>query len=363
MHLSETLQPGYTRETHSALAAQRTAELIAFGPVVFQVSRLMIKYGILEMLNRHELTVDEVAQRTGLSTYAVKCLLEASLTIGTVLVNTDTDKYRLSKTGWFLLNDPATRVNLNFNHDVNYQGMFYLDEALTEGRPAGLATLGNWPTIYEGLSHLPPDVRKSWFDFDHFYSDSAFDKALEVVFAHNPKYLLDVGGNTGKWAMKCVTHSPEVEVTIVDLPGQLAMMQQQTAGKPGADRIKGVSADLLSPESSLPNDGSFDAVWMSQFLDCFSEEQAEAILRKAVDIMQPHTRLYIMETLWDRQRFDTAAFCLTQVSIYFTVMANGNSKMFHSDDLLRIIHRAGLTVETIHDNIGQGHSIVVCRKP
>ena len=69
-----------------------------------------------------------------------------------------------------------------------------------------------------------------------------------------------------------------------------------------------------------------------------------------------------METLWDRQRFEPAAFCLTQVSLYFTAMANGNSKMYNSDDLLAIIDQAGLKVDTIHDNLGQGHSIVVCSK-
>ena len=74
--------------------------------------------------------------------------------------------------------------------------------------------------------------------------------------------------------------------------------------------------------------------------------------------MDKDSRLYIMETLWDRQKYEPAAFCLTQISLYFTAMANGNSKMFHSDDLIRLIHQAGLEVETIHDYLGQGHSIV-----
>ena len=39
-------------------------------------------------------------------------------------------------------------------------------------------------------------------------------------------------------------------------------------------------------------------------------------------------------------------------------MANGNSKMFHSDALIRCIENAGLEVEEIHDNIGLGHSIL-----
>ena len=42
----------------------------------------MIKYGILDMLNEHKegMTQAQIAEATGLSDYAVKCLLEASLT-------------------------------------------------------------------------------------------------------------------------------------------------------------------------------------------------------------------------------------------------------------------------------------------
>lgn len=360
MNLSPALEKVYTKEQLSARDAQRLAEYIAFGPVIFQVSRLMVKFGILEMLRNSDkgMTVEEVTKETGLSEYAVKCLLEASLTIGTVLVNMDTDRYQLSKTGWFLLNDPATRVNIDFNHDVNYLGFFNLEEALKEGRPAGLKALGDWPTIYEGLSELKPQVQRSWFNFDHFYSDSSFDQALDIVFAQKPRTLLDVGGNTGRWAMRCVNHDEEVEVTILDLPQQIDMMRRATRGLPGAQRIHGIGMNLLDPNNQFPTDQHYDAIWMSQFLDCFSEEEVVSILTRAARIMDKESRLFIMETLWDRQKYEPAAFCLTQISLYFTAMANGNSKMFHSDDLIRLIHAAGLEVETIHDNLGQGHSIV-----
>jgi len=207
MNLSPALEKAYTEEHLSAREAQRAAEFIAFGPIVFQVSRLMLKHGILEHLRDADdgLTIAEVAAQTGLSKYAAQVLLEASLSIGTVLVNPATERFSLSKTGWFLLNDPATRVNVDFNHDVNYLGFFDLDAALESGTPAGLKRLGNWPTIYEGLSQLSPAAQKSWFAFDHFYSDSSFDEALQIVFASpRPKRLLDVGGNTGRWALRCV---------------------------------------------------------------------------------------------------------------------------------------------------------------
>ena len=100
---------------------------------------------------------------------------------------------------------------------------------------------------------------------------------------------------------------------------------------------------------------------MSQFLDCFSEQQIVSILSRAKAAMGPDSRVFIMETLWDRQRFEPAAFCLTMTSLYFTAIANGNSKMYNTDDMSRLIGEAGLEVEHIYDHLGQGHSIIVCK--
>ncbi len=363
MNLFPALKDKYTKETMNAREAQRLAEFIAFGPVIFQTARIMLSAGIMDMLRDSDngMTIEEVAEKTGLSGYAAKCLLEASLCIGLVLIDDRTDRFRVSKTGWFLINDPATRVNINFNHDVNYLGWFNLEEALWEGKPAGLRTLGDWSTVYEGLSSLPPHIQKSWFDFDHFYSDNSFDEALEIVFANKPRTLLDVGGNTGRWALRCVAHDKDVKVTILDLPQQIGLMKANIDGKEGADRIDGLGIDLLDENTGMPDDRKFDAVWMSQFLDCFSEDQIVSILRRASKVMGEDSRLYIMETLWDRQRFEPAALCLTLTSLYFTAIANGNSKMYHFEDMERLIRKACLEIEAMHDSLGQGHSIIVCK--
>ena len=359
MNLFQSESDRYTQEQLSAREAQRLAEYIAWGPVIFQISRLIVKWGILEALRNslEGLTLEELAKRTKLSEYALKILLEASLSAGTILINKETDRYTISKTGWFLLNDPATRVNIDFNHDVNYRGMYHLDEALMEGKPAGLKTLGDWPTIYEGLSKLDKQVQDSWFGFDHFYSDHSFDKALKIVFAKNPKHLMDVGGNTGRFALRCVEYDSNVNITIVDLPGQIGMMKENIAGKEGAVRIDGFPTNILDEQNELPQ-GDWDAIWMSQFLDCFSEQEIYSILSRAAKAMTADTTLYIMETFWDRQKYEPASLCLTMTSVYFTVMANGNSKMYHSDDMFKQVERAGLKVVNIHDEIGQGHTIL-----
>lgn len=349
----------YTKEQCTAAEAQRLAQEIAFGPVVFQVSRLMLKFGIFQLLSgkREGYTLQEISGQTGLTRYAAQVLLEASLTIGTILL--EEDRYVLAKAGWFLLNDK------NSSCQYGIQPRCELSRIVPFGRSSFKRASGRIESIrrmayhYEGLSQLPEQVQKSWFGFDHFYSDQSFGKALEIVFSHHPKRLLDIGGNTGRWATQCVQYNKEVEVTIVDLPQQLEMMRKQTAGLSGSERIHGHGANLLDRDVPFPT--GFDAVWMSQFLDCFSEEEVISILTRVAQSIGKDSKVYIMETLWDRQRYETASYCLTQISLYFTAMANGNSKMFHSDDLIRCIENAGLEVEEIQDNIGLGHSILQCR--
>jgi hypothetical protein len=241
--------------------------------------------------------------------------------------------------------------------------MFYLDESLKQGRPVGLKTLGDWPTLYEGLSEFPQQVKESWLNFDHFYSDESFEEALKIVFdEHQVKKLYDVGGNTGKWALQCVGYSTDVEVTILDLPQQIRMMQENTAGKQGAERIKGYAINFLDEQAVFPKQDGLDAIWMSQFLDCFSMKQIVSILKRAQEAMTADTRIFIMETLWDRQRYDTAALCLTMTSLYFTAMANGNSKMYNTKDMEQCIREAGLEIEQLYDHLGLGHTIIVAKK-
>ena len=354
MQLSPALKKAYSTEQLSARDAQAKAEFIAWGPVVFQASRLMIKFVRLGMLRDADngLTRADLVSRTGLSDYAVKCLLEAGLCIGTVLVDPETDVYTLSKTGWFLLNSAFTRANIDFNHDVNYEGWFKLEESLVNGKPEGLKHFGSWATVYEALSELPPQVQKSWFGFDHFYSDASFPQALAILFdEHGVRSLYDVGGNTGKWALQCVAYCPEAEVTILDLPQQIGMMCNYTAGKPGAERIKGHGINLLDPHAAFPRrEGGLDAIWMSQFLDCFSMPEIVSILTRAQAAMSEQTRKY-----------PPSAFALTMTSLYFTAIANGNSKMYNTEDMQQCIEQAGLEIERIHDGLGLGHSIMVCK--
>ena len=100
---------------------------------------------------------------------------------------------------------------------------------------------------------------------------------------------------------------------------------------------------------------------MSQFLDCFSKVEIVHILNEAQNGLAPGGSIFILETYWDRQKFEISAFCLQQTSLYFTAIANGNSKMYHSDEMKECITKAGLTVDLEMDNLGISHTLFRCK--
>ena len=170
----EPLMKFFGKETKTAFKAREMAQFIAFGPVIFQSARVLRNSGILTAIEESGadgLSLGDVAAKVKLPEYGVRVLLESGLSLGLVLVNDE--KYTLAKTGYFILHDELTKVNMDFVQDVCYKGLFSLDKSIETGKPEGLKELGPWKTVYEGLSQLPPHIQKSWFSFDHYFSAGA----------------------------------------------------------------------------------------------------------------------------------------------------------------------------------------------
>ncbi|MFA7274754.1 MAG: methyltransferase [Crocinitomicaceae bacterium] len=347
-----------------AINALYEAQKIAFSPFVFQTVYTMLELGIMEAMNEQNqgLTIQEIADQTKVSKYGVTVLLEMAEAAEVVELKSE-GKYQLTKIGYFLLRDEMTKVNFYFTQDVCYQGLFQLKESIQENRPAGLSVFGNWPTLYEGLSQLPAPVKKSWFDFDHHYSDNSFNEALKIIFQYQPKTIFDIGGNTGKWAMASTKYDPEVRVKIFDLPGQLKVAKANIDALPESkDRVEYFHVDMLKPESEIP--AGADVYWMSQFLDCFSEKEIEAIFLKIKKNASKDATIFIMETFIDDQKYPAAKYSLVATSVYFTAMANGNSKMYSSSVMKYIIEKAGLIcVNEHHLHTNAFHTILEVKIP
>jgi hypothetical protein len=351
------LDKKFSPDSQTAFAARYEAQKIAFAPVVFQCLAYATKRGMLKALaeaGESGISIQNLADSGQWSLYALKLVLETCLSAGVVQLKDG--NYKLDKIGYCFLSDPITQINFNFINDVCYEGLNDLEASLDQGKPLGLKALGDWPTIYQGLSQLPEPAKRSWFEFDHHYSDTSFPSILPDVFASRPRRLMDIGANTGKFSRAALDYNSEVTLHLVDLPQQLAVAEQTLNEAGVRERAQLYPTDLLDPERPLPQ--GMDLIWMSQFLSCFSEEAISSILQRAVAALAPNGQLLILDTLWDRQRYDIAAYCLINTSPYFTAMASGNSKVYQSDDYIRLCRNAGLKLLTIRDEIGYCHSLL-----
>lgn len=351
----------YGSDNKSALQAKFDAQKIAFAPIMFQAAKALRDLGILDYLlkNRKKgVLLEDISRNLNLSEYGVKVLLEAGLSLEMVMV--EDEKWSLTKTGYFVQSDELTRVNMDFTNDVNYLGFFHLQDAIKNGKPEGLKVFGKWDTVYEALAEMPDQFRKSWFGFDHYYSDYAFPEVMKYLFKDRPKKILDVGGNTGKFSLFCVNNNDSVKMTIVDLPGQVKEALENAKNAGYSDRIDAIPVNLL--DQSVPFPKGYDAIWMSQFLDCFSQEEVLGLLRRSFDALDENGALYILETYWDKQEFEASTYSLHATSLYFTAIANGNSQMYHSRDMEKLVEKSGMFIDEVFENIGVSHTLFKCKK-
>ena len=339
---------------------QKEAHKIAFYPLLFQAVRCLGSLGILQELATRGAggaTREDVGKLAGLSGYAVSLLLETAEALE--IIKEEEGIYTLTRLGHYLATDTSVQINMSFTHHLCYQGAFALDTSLQKGTPEGLKHFGDWPTIYEGLAQLPDAARKSWFDFDNHYSDLLFDKAVKIVLQGQPQRVFDLGGNTGKFDLALLQADPMVTAALFDLPPQLKTARQTLAEHGLESRATFHAIDVLKDEEQLPKGA--DVIWMSQFLDCFTEDQIVSILTKVRLASTPETRVFILEPFVDGQHSGTQ-LALLAISLYFTCMANGNSRFYKKTVMEGLIRSAGLRIAREYPNMGpSNYTLLECQ--
>ena len=336
------------------------AQKIAFAPITFQIVASMLDFGIFKALSEKEMTKAQLMDKCGISRYTIDTLFDAALCIGLVEQNSK-GEFSNTKLADTFLYDEMTRVNFNFVRDICYLGASEISDSFRKNKPVGLNKYYfDSPIIYSKLTKMNERMKKSWYEFDHHYSDECFEDVLNIIFNNNPKHALicDIGGNTGKFERACLDFNQDCKIVMVDLEENI----KETKKSFDTKRCSFLSADILS---NAPLDFKItpDVFFMSQFLDCFSREQILFILNKIADVSKKNTKIYILEPFIDNQNFKGAAYALSHISLYFTCMANGYSKMYNESDMREIIANSKLKIVNVYHNIGRyDYTLLECIK-
>ena len=349
------------------LAELERAQFIAFAPFIFQAAAAALRTGLLESMSRAgEMTLAEAAQSAGLTPYAAGVLIDILATARIIEPGRTARAWKTTPVGDLLAFDEMTRANFFFSADTCWPGLDRTEEALKEGRPAGLSAFNpEWKTIYPHLPELPEAAQRAWFRFDHFHSDRAYAAAIDEIRCFwaaaglgSPKRLADIGGNTGRFSKMFLEAFPKASGVLVDLPVEVDALSNCPELAPVAERLSGHSIDWLTPEELTGMEG-VDLFWMSQFLDCFSLDEAQSILERTRAAMAPDAKLCVLEPLTDEQRHNAAALSLAASSLYFTVLANGVSRFFHGEELRDLFVRSGFRIVAEKPNLGISHTLFI----
>ena len=340
----------------TTIDALSKAQELTFAPITFQALASMIDLGIFNLLDKHPSSINEIIKALNLDEYTVKTLLQVGE--ATKLVKVDNEKYSLTKKGAVFLYDEMTVTNFNFVKDVFYLGASELTASFKEKKPVGLQKFfGNYETIYPYLSILPEKMKTSWYKFDHLYSDNCFDKIFEIITNKYNK-IYDIGGNTGKFEEISLKNNPNLDITMLDLPENIAVAVKNSK----LNGCKFYPINILGDIKKYPKIEN-GAVLMSQFLDCFSKEQIIYILNNLKKCIDENSTIYILEPFTDNQNYEAAKLSLTHISLYFTCIANGISKMYTQKEMLEIIDSVNLRVSNIYNNIGSyDYTLLECQK-
>ena len=343
-------------DNNSIIDALTNAQKLIFAPMAFQAIATMYELGFFEFLDNKEATEIEIIEALDLNEYIVRTLLQIGLLNNVISKNNN--KYSLTKMGKVFLYDDMTKTNFKFIKDVCYLGASELTNSFLEQKPKGLHKfIGNYPTIYPILTSLPKNMKESWYEFDHLYSDNCFEEVFKII---TQKYntIFDIGGNTGKFEKLCLKHNKNFNITMLDLKENV----EKIKNNPDLLNCKFHPINVLADNPCYPAIEN-SAVLMSQFLDCFSKKDIHKILKDIANVMDDKSAIYILEPYTNQQNFKAAEYSLAHISLYFTCMANGVSKMYTLSEMTEIITNSGLCItQSINDIGSYNYTLLECRK-
>jgi hypothetical protein len=104
------------------------------------------------------------------------------------------------------------------------------------------------------------------------------------------RHLLEIGGNSGEFALSLLVRHPALTVTVVDLPAVCHLGAQNVAGRPGADRLRFLPGDAR--RLALPQ---ADIVLFKSVLHDWELPAATAMIRHSAGALTSEGQLVICE--------------------------------------------------------------------
>jgi hypothetical protein len=253
-----------------------------FGMPLARSLQVAQRTGIFRALAERPLTAEELARQLELSPVATKLLLDVVVTSGHLRAESD-GRYRMTQRARRWLDPASERYVGDFLEDnFHYWSWWERLEDLVRG--------GDSVEM-----HDRPEDDPYWRSYIRGQYQiarlSSAEVAKAVKLADGAASLLDVAGGHGEFSMALCRRHPELEATIVDLPGSARIGREIVAEAGMAARVRHVEGDMFEADLSGPHDGAL----CFNIVHHLTADQARSLFGRIRAALRPGAPLCVLE--------------------------------------------------------------------
>jgi SAM-dependent methyltransferase len=263
--------------------------------------------GLFDQLADGPATLEDLAQRTGITGRRLRILADAMVALG-LLERTD-DQYRngpvaatfLSGTG------PADlRPFLRFWDRLSYPTWTKFETAVRTGQ--GQSTL-----------HLPEEEQRIFSEgVEAIQAGPAQAFPATYDFSRHRR-VLDIGGGTGSWLSAIVRRYPDLQATLFELPAAATLARQHLASDLATRQVEVVAGDFFA--DPLPE--GHDAVLIANVVHLFSPEHNRDLLRRTRRVVPNGARLLLVD-FWTDPTHTQPPFAALMAGEFLVITGEGD---------------------------------------
>jgi hypothetical protein len=231
-----------------------------------------VKLGVFTLLGNQQLSSKEVTKKLDGDKRGVEMLLNALASMD--LLEKKDDIYSntpVSKT--FLSKDSSRYIgHIIMHHHHLMDSWTRLDVAVQSGKP-----------VRNKSSHHEDERRESFLMGMFNLAMNLAPVVVPKIDLSDRRFLLDLGGGPGTYAIHFCMNNPRLKATVYDLPTTRSFAEKTIAKFDLTDRIDFNDINYLEEKI----EGIYDVAWLSHILHGEGPEDCLNIIKKAVAALEP----------------------------------------------------------------------------
>jgi L-tyrosine C(3)-methyltransferase len=275
--------------THDALAT------VLLGHSAFQYLRAGVELGLFELLRGSPgRTRGQIGSELGLPERSLDILLLGVTSLGLTertgegYTNSATVSELFDKGHWELV-----KAVVGFEAYITYPGLADFTESLRANSNVGLRRYpGDGATLYHRLTG-DPKLLQTFYHFMGTWSAIASKHLIRYADFSSSRRILDVGGGDATMAIAVAAANPQVQVTVMEIPGVVDLARKKVEGANLSDRIQVIEGDIFA--DSYP-DGHDTAMFVHQ-LQIWPLDRNTKLLTTAYSALPADGRVIIMNSM------------------------------------------------------------------